>query len=243
MFWKGAFPGISFEVDPVAREQNIAVEIDSEALKEQVERYMNGLQRYIASQGLTTKSLEAQVASPLDHITAQLQAIAIALSCPMRILLGSERGELASSQDQKAWNTRVAKRQNRYLTPRILRPCVDRLMAAGVLPLTDDLKYTWPDLNTPSDKEKADTALILAQAVAAYIAAGGQVLLPPITFLVEVLGFDQAKAEEILEAAAKIEEEELAQMEEEAELGHERQKELIQEQGKQKQQGQPFPPR
>ena len=53
MFWKGAFPGYSFEVNPDMGD----VEIDSTALRDEFDSYSNGLQRYLALSGVQAKSL------------------------------------------------------------------------------------------------------------------------------------------------------------------------------------------
>jgi hypothetical protein len=65
-------------------------------------------------------------------LEAQLDYMAIALGVPKRVFMGSEQGELASSQDSKSWGKRVIKRQNEYLTPMLIRPFIDRLIAMGV---------------------------------------------------------------------------------------------------------------
>lgn len=130
MFWKGAFPGYSFETNPDLTDATL----DADAMREEFFRYSSGLQRYLALQGVAAKSLAPQVADPSAHVKTQLEAISIALEVPMRIFMGSERGELASSQDSRSWNRRVMRRQNTYITPMIIRPTIDRLIALGALP-------------------------------------------------------------------------------------------------------------
>ena len=55
----------------------------------------------------------------------------MAYGVPYRILVGSEEAKLASSQDKRTWNERVQKRRDNYLTPMVVRPFVDRLIALG----------------------------------------------------------------------------------------------------------------
>lgn len=132
MYWRGAFPGLSIETHPQLGGDVI---IDAEKTRSMMERYENTLQRYIQLSGMTAKSLAPQVVDPTPQIDTQLQAICILIGIPLRIFMGSERGELASSQDDDTWNGRVNERQNNYLTPRVIVPFVDRLILIGVLPI------------------------------------------------------------------------------------------------------------
>lgn len=133
MFWQGGFPGYSFEVNPeIANE----VEMDVKSVREEFFRFTNSLQRYLAIQGVTAKSLAPQIASPKESLMAQLQAIAIANECPLRILIGSEQAQLASGQDMRSWNKRLSRRNEKHCSPSIIKPLVQRLQAVGVLPRT-----------------------------------------------------------------------------------------------------------
>ena len=156
MFWKGGFPGISLEALPGEEE----VELDKEATKVQMDAYMNGLQRYIALVGMSAKSLSPQVASPKEHTETQVRLIAMSLGIPWRILMGVEVGQLASQQDIRAWNRRVARRREDYLSAFLIRPFIDRLLAFGILPKPESERYriVWSDLNTPSEEDKATVA-------------------------------------------------------------------------------------
>lgn len=130
MFWKGGFPGISFEVDEGLED----VELDPEAIRQEFEKYSNSLQRYIAVQGVTAKMLNPVVADPQRHFEVNIQEICITIGVPMRVFMGSEEAKLAASEDSRAWRRRVKRRQTEYLGPCILRVLVDRLIDIGVLP-------------------------------------------------------------------------------------------------------------
>ncbi len=137
MFWKGAYPGISFEINP-ALTQLPGMDIDEDTLRKEIENYQMGLQRYILLTGLTAKSLAPQVADPSNHVDKLMEHIATTLGIPLRVFIGSERGSLASSQDQQTWNLRLAHRQEHYVSPMIVRPFVERLIALRVLPEPED---------------------------------------------------------------------------------------------------------
>ena len=168
MFWKGAFPGYSFEVNPQMAGIDGGVELDVESMRQEFERYSNGLQRYLALSGVSAKSLSPQVADPSAHIDTEAKMVAVCLGIPYRIFIGSEEAKLASSEDTKRWNKRLKKRQEKYLTPMMVRPFVDRMIMAGVLPKPKDNIYQveWPDLNEMTPKQKAD---VLESTSRAYI--------------------------------------------------------------------------
>ena len=199
MFWKGAFPGYSFETNADAGD----VEIDVEGMKTQISDYMSGLQRYLAISGITAKSLTPQVEDPKSHLEVQMRNIAITLGIPYRIFLGTEEAHLASGQDVKVWNKRVLKRQVGYATPMIIRPFVDRLIAFGVLPEPKDKEYfvDWPDLNIPGEKEAADIAVKKTEALTKYVNGNVDQMIPPKEFLMVIMGMTEEEAKAIEKAA------------------------------------------
>ncbi len=199
MFWKGAFPGWAFEVNPELADQG--VEIDAATMRQEFEAYSNGLQRYLALAGVQTKSLAPQVSDPRAVVDVLMQAIAFALSTPYRVLFGSERGELASSQDSKTWNTRVSKRNTEYVTPMILRPFIERLVAVGVLPEPKETLIEWPDRNVPTEEDTARVASARTTALAAYVQGGVDQLIPPEPFLLDIMAMSQDEVDAIMEKA------------------------------------------
>lgn len=198
MFYKGGFPGYSFESHPELGD----VDIDKTSLREEFNDYQNGLQRLLMLNGMTVKNLAPQVASPLDHYEVQLKAIAVTIGVPLRIFVGSEESKISSTQDSLTWNKRLAKRQAKYLTPMVVRPVIDRLIAFGILPKPAKLFVAWPDLNTSTDQEKAATAAQRTNALATYVGGGVEALIPPEQFMTHVLNMSPDVVQDILDAAA-----------------------------------------
>ena len=218
MYWRGAFPGLSIETHP---QLGGDVTIDSDAIKGAMENYQNGLQRYFALMGMTAKSLAPQVVDPTPQIRAQLEAICIRLGIPLRVFLGSERGELASSQDKDTWNTRLTDRQINYVSPRIIIPFVDRMIHLGVLPQpSEEMGYSirWPSLDSLTPLEEATVAFQITDALAKYTAGGVDTMIEPHNYMTRVLGFTDDEAEEILQATEEhvmeLEEDEQRKIEE-----------------------------
>jgi len=205
MFWKGGFPGYVFEVNP----DNSDATLDTDTLREEFEDYSQGLQRYLAIAGVTAKSLKVQLADPRGHIEVMLKAIAIRLGIPNRVLMGSEEAKLSSVQDKKTWNERVAWRQSYYLTPFVIRNVIDRLIDAGVLTAPQENNaYTvqWPDLNAPSDEERAKIADLATEAMGKYTEGGVWGLMDPVNWLVRVAGWTLEEAEEAVNTGIGMEE-------------------------------------
>lgn len=195
MFWRGGFPGFGLKVDSDAR----IGKQDAPALQDEMEKYIHGLKRYILLEGITIQELKPQVADPSPHISTLLDLISAAVRIPKRILMGSERGELASSQDEKNWALHIDGRRQEHCEVKILRPVIDRLIKVGVLP-EPKKGYTviWPDILTASDKEKAEVGQIRAKALKDYVdSIGAGDILPPDVFLKHMLHFTPDEIEQI----------------------------------------------
>lgn len=200
MFWKGGFPGYAFEISP---ERKTALTTDEKtAIREEFFKYSEGLQRYLAISGLTAKSLSPQVANPKSHFEVQLQYIGITLGIPYRLLIGAEQAKLASTQDSKTWNRRVAKRCKGHCNNSIIRPFINLLIKYGVLP---EAKYTtdWPSLDELDEKDAAIIAKDKTTALAQYISSGAEAIMPPQQYLTMILNFSDEEAEGILKDAEK----------------------------------------
>lgn len=202
MFYKGAFPGFSFETIPDLLGESI---MDEESVRDQFMEYMEGLKRYLALDGVTAKPLLPQTADPTAHANLQLMLICATLAVPLRIFLGSEAGHLASTMDSFTFNKRIAERQLLYVEPLVVRPLIDRLQRYGILPALRQPDYTiaWRDLNTLSDKDKALVSLQRSQALMQYVTGGCEAVMPVREFLTLVLGLTAAEAQLCLDAVAR----------------------------------------
>lgn len=205
MFWQGAFPGLSFEVDPNLLAAGATIEVDTTAIKAELQNYVNGLQRYLSTTGVSVKSLAPQVADPSHHLEEQMKAIAVSIGVPFRVFMGTEEAKLASNQDTRSWSKRLKHRQNKYLTPFVVRPTIDRLIAMGVLPQPEKkLTIKWPDMLTPSDQEKAEVAKVRTEAMKNYIEGNVEALMDKKNYLTRELGYSEEEADILLETAAEL---------------------------------------
>lgn len=197
MFWKGAFPGLAFEIDP----QFVAddPEFDKDTFRKEIERYADGLQRYISLIGIKATSLTPQIKEPKQHVEVQEAAIAQNLNIPLKIFQGSEEGRLASQEDSLVWNRRLGKRYRHFLNPYVVRQVVDRFIALRILPPPRNGKYkvAWPDLNLVTDEDKANLALKWTQALSQYVATGIIHMIAPMDYMTMILGITPGDAKKI----------------------------------------------
>lgn len=203
MFWKGGFPGFSFELNPDIKGD---VEFDEEKFRRQLDAYSNGMQRYLTLLNIQAKTLASSIADPTPHLMVQLNAICAAEGLPIRIFMGTEQARLAGSQDERAWTNRVKFRQNNYLTPFVIRPLINRLLECGILPWVDGGEYNvkWPDIAAPSDADKADISAKEIQAFSTYMSGGVEAILPPEQFMLQIMRWDQEKVDAVMEAAKEF---------------------------------------
>lgn len=197
MYWRGAFPGLTLEIDP-----EVSQELDLDATKGQITKYFNGLQRYLAVVGGRFTTLAPQVSDPTAQIEVHLQAICIQLGIPKRIFMGSERGELSSGQDSDEWKDRVRSRQTNYLTPNVVARFVNRLIMMGVLPKPKGFTVYWPPLENVNDEKKAAVANARIDALSKYVQSSAHPMLTPLDFYVRFLGLTEDEAKSLLESAA-----------------------------------------
>lgn len=197
-YWKGCFTGLSVESHPQLGGQ---VKSNKRELRDALENYDNSLQRSLILMGMSAKTLAPVVTDPTPHVKANEGAICVQLAMPVRIFQGSERGELASSEDDGKWNDVLRTNQRTHCTPDVIVPFVDRLILVGVLPEPEEYHVDWPDLESQTDQEKATYALTMAQALAAYLPVKDMCVEED--FLIEFAKLDEKTAKRIVRKAAK----------------------------------------
>lgn len=220
MFWRGAFQGLALSAKEDA---DFGDSQDLGDLEDELKAYVHGLQRYLRLQGLDVTQLGPTVADPNNHFDLQLQLIAGATGIPKRILLGSEQGELASTQDENNWLSRVAERQIHFADPVILRPFVQRMIDVGILnEPAAGFSTEWPDLQALSEKDQAEIGRVKTESIKNYAATpGSDMVLPHDRFLTDILGYSKEEAEEMMEMVADQIEEERREAEEAAQAAAE----------------------
>ena len=160
-----------------------------EALDDKLLEIQHDLRRTLQTQGAKVSSIGGQVVDPRGSFEVQKLLLAAATGIPLRILFGSEQGQLASSQDLEQWRGKVAGRQSGFAEPVILRPLVDRLVEFGVLPgSTEEYRIDWPPLFELGPTAVAERAAVAARAVSQFAPGAAQAVIPLHEFRKEYLG-------------------------------------------------------
>jgi len=194
MFWRGAYQGFSFEATADAE----LTDEDKTAMKEEIQRYLMGLDRSMMLQGVETKPISPAVASPKEHLDAQLTMVAIASRIPKRILSGSEMGKLASTQDAENWAQQITTRRTNTAEPKILRPFIDFCVKNGILKAPiGQYNIIWPSLSVPTDKDISEAALNFTNALSTYAGNSLYTVMPFKDYLMNVWRYSVELAEQM----------------------------------------------
>ena len=192
VWWLNGRGGLNMDVDK-------EVELDTDTkknLNDQIENYLHNLSRIFKTQGVDIKPINFAIEDPEKHADLQLILISGATAIPKRILTGSERGELASSQDENNFNTRIKERRTNFCQAEILEPLMERLIALGVMKAAKMWEWMWPDLDALSEKDAAVVAKDKASAIATYAnCPTADTLIPPRQFVEDVLKMEYREQE------------------------------------------------
>lgn len=199
MFWRGAFPGYAL----LARDGFSFPKDGAEksATEDEMSNFIHGLKRHMKLKGVDVHDFEQQASSPKDHYEVLLSSISSATGIPRRILTGSERGELASSQDRDNWGDQVSDRQRNFCEPCILRPFIDFLANQKTLPTpSEEYIVGWPPIQAPSSNETAVTAKAVAEALNTFASGAAEAIMPLSIYYKRFLNFTVEETEELEDA-------------------------------------------
>jgi hypothetical protein len=132
----------------------------ADKMDEQVADWQRGFDQLLMLQGIEAKTLGITLPSPEHFFAIALQSFAASIPIPMKILVGSQTGERASTEDAQEWAQTNMSRRNNVVIPNILK-LVNRLEQIGILP-EKDWHLDWTDLTESSMAEKIDRAVKMA---------------------------------------------------------------------------------
>lgn len=203
MFWRGARKEMALIAD---KEANLGPQTLA-AVKDEVEAFIHEAQTFLRLQGMDVKTIAPAIADPRSHVDVALDLISAARRIPKSILIGAAQGELASAEmNFQIWALECEGRRLKHNEPMILRPFIDRMIALGILeaPAQGEYEVVWPDLLTPSDKDKAEVSQKLSAALDSYAKARKNGLILPFeVYLREILGWGQKQMEVAEEVAGR----------------------------------------
>jgi hypothetical protein len=166
-FWKNAKSAPVLMADKETRLQDMAeamgVPIDeiADAMNDQVEDWQKGFDRMLMLQGMKAETLGITLPQPEEFFNIALQGFAASINIPLKILVGNQTGERASTEDANEWSqTNMARREN-IVRPNILE-FTNRLERFGIIP-ERDWTIGWTDLTESSTSEKLERAAQMAE--------------------------------------------------------------------------------
>lgn len=184
-FWLTANRGVALWADKDAQLDEDQIK----TAKDQLEAFAHGMQRTLSGQGMNAQVLGSESPDPAPNADKLLSLIAGAVGMPTRIMLGTERGQLASGQDENNWASRIGERRRTFATPAILRPFIDLMIRTGNIPEPDGQWWPkWADTDTLPPDQRATIALSKTNALANYARTPGiDQIVPPAEFRVTFL--------------------------------------------------------
>ena len=221
-FWKNCVMKIFFETHP---QLGGDVNVNTDALKTMMENMGNGLQPWGALMGMAAKTVAPAVVDPKSHFDTKVKAICVKLNISERRFVGSAPGSMGGKGDAESGDDSTDKnviaRQDRYLTPRVVAPFVNRLISVGVLPVPEEGYHVkWPPMTEVSEKEQAEVCLTRTQALVAYVSGGVEALISPVDYLTREMKYTDEEAEQILENTQTHGEEAFQDTDEDFVAGH-----------------------
>jgi uncharacterized protein len=173
MFWLSGRNGLHFDMHKEVQ----FTERDAVKLREEIEDYMNDMQRVLRTRGVTVKELGGSSINPEPVFNVVMSMISVSTGIPQRIFIGSEQGKLASEQDRANWSIRINERRKLFAEDKVLVPLINRLQILRILP-EGEYELQWPQAFQMSPLERAQTAAQQARAATNIVRAMSEYAKP-----------------------------------------------------------------
>lgn len=197
-FWMAANRGMFFGTDADTSIDEPTIE----AMKAQIDEYQHGQRRAIVGQGFTPTALGSDTPDGSKNADMLLKLIAGTVGIPMRILVGNEAGEVASTQDENNWNTKVHERRVTYAAPKIIKPFVQKMIDTGnIAEPSGEWDVKWEEADKLGEVEQATVANTKMTALKSYMTTpGADTLVAPEEFRI-LIGMDPESDYELVDPA------------------------------------------
>jgi hypothetical protein len=196
-FWKNAKQAPILEMDKeadinkMARAMGVPVEKIADIMNEQAANWQKGFDELLMLQGMTAKLPKIVLPDPEHFYMNSLQSFAASFDIPLKVLVGTQTGERASSEDASQWNQTCNFRRKNTIIPNILQ-IVKRLEDCGILKENPEWFIDWTDLTESTMLEKIDRAGKMAKVNKDF----GDIVFMPQEIRASV-GYEPASEEEI----------------------------------------------
>lgn len=145
-------------------------------INEQIDDFQQGFDKGLLIGGMTAKPMQITLPSPEHFFAGPVNSYASSMEIPVKILMGSQTGERASTEDAREWNQTCNSRRVNRCRP-IIQEFVNKLEAAGILP-ERDWTVGWDDLTEASQSERMARAAQMS-VINSQTAAGDEPAFMP----------------------------------------------------------------
>ncbi|HCL6947671.1 TPA: DUF1073 domain-containing protein [Enterobacter cloacae] len=115
----------------------------------------------MTTQGATVAPLVTAVADPSATYNVNLQTFAASVDIPVKVLVGMQTGERASTEDQKYFNARCQSRRGDLSFE--IEDFSDKLIDLNIIDAVSEKTVIWDDLNEQTGTEKLANAKTMAE--------------------------------------------------------------------------------
>lgn len=129
-------------------------------MNEQIDQYSQGYDSALFMMGMTAKPMQINLPSPEHFFAAPINSIAAAKQIPVKVLMGSQSGERASTEDASEWDQTCNSRRVNRCKPLIMA-LVQRMVMFGIIPAREWF-IGWQDLTEATSSERLDRAVKMA---------------------------------------------------------------------------------
>lgn len=170
--WKRAQPWLQLDMDPETEMDDD----DEDAMDEEVDELLHGLRSVFRTRGVKANLLAAAVSSFKGNLDAIMMLVSATARVPLRLLTGSERGELASTEDRNSWSENVSARRGGTSND-VVRDFIDRLIEHDGVSTPASYTIVWPEIDELNEEEKADVTKTLADANKSQFDSEGRIIV------------------------------------------------------------------
>lgn len=126
-----------------------------EAMNDKIAKMNRGTDAALITQSGTTSVLSVAAADPTPSWTVSANSYASTIGCPFNILFGKQTGNLASTEDKKAWAAHCNERRQGFMSDLLIN-VITRFWMIGLIdpPSNGEITVQWSDLLAPADADK-----------------------------------------------------------------------------------------
>ena len=180
-------------------------EAEMDRLVDDIKAYDHDLEKNILGRNLDVKTMSTPMAQFGPNLNAVLRLATGTIGMPLRIAIGSEQGELASSQDRNNWQDRKDE-EVALFAESFMRDVIDRFMDIGLLPRVEEYSVVWPRIEDLTAVETGEVMVNMAQANKFQKEAEGKIITTGEEIRKDVMSKDPLSDDDAVGISTSIEE-------------------------------------